>query len=57
MASPEDRASSIREKLYNTPILMFITQGRHVVSISEHLRGESRKIPRDSSFIVIGGRP
>lgn len=57
MTSAEERAASIREKLYNTPILMFITQGRRVVSVSEHLRGETRRIPRDSSFIVVGGHP
>ncbi|GAA4481240.1 hypothetical protein [Microbacterium panaciterrae] len=56
MTSAENANPSIREVMHNVPILLFITKGRNVVSITEHYRGQRRQLPKDSHFVVIGGR-
>lgn len=56
MTSAVNANPSIREMMHNVPILLFITKGRNIVSITEHYRGQRRQLPKDSHFIVIGGR-
>jgi hypothetical protein len=56
MTTVEKANPSIRELIRNTPILVFVTQGRHVVSVWEHHRGERRKLPEGARIIAIGGR-